>query len=148
MKKIIIKNISSATVVLSFSDLGFRRDLTPGRSLTVERDTFNEMTFDPGFNSLIEEHYLLIKGLEEDEEISTSSSQVFDVSSIERIINDQDIVAFAKMIPTATPAEKETIVQLAIDKKITNSAFVSLIKKYCDVDIMSAINLKYLAEEN
>ena len=148
MDKVTIKNISSATVVLSFNDLKFRRDLTPGRTVTVDRETYDEMSFDPGFSSMIDEHYLVISGLDEDELSPAANAPTYGVDEIKRMFDTLDITSFAKMIPTAAPAEKESIVQVAIDKKVTNNAFVALIKKYCDVDIISAINMRHLAEED
>ena len=59
-----------------------------------------------------------------------------------------NITEFAKFIPNAAEAEKETAVKLAIEKGITNSGFTALIKKYCGVDVISAINMKHQAEEN
>lgn len=148
MDKITIKNISTATIILSFDDLKFRRELVPGRTVSVDRSVYEEMTFDPGFNSMIDEHYLRIIGLDDDEQVAVSATPIFENSTIAKILDSQDITSFAKMIPTAAPAEKESIVQLAIEKRITNPAFVSLIKKYCDVDVISAINMKHLAEED
>jgi len=58
-----------------------------------------------------------------------------------------DITGFAKFIPHATAAEKESAVTLAIQHKITNNAIVTLIKKYCDVDVINAINVAHDAEE-
>lgn len=58
-----------------------------------------------------------------------------------------NITAFARFIPTATTAEKETVVKLAVEKGITNNAFVTLIQKYCNIDIINAINMKHQAEE-
>jgi len=63
------------------------------------------------------------------------------------MLDKSDITAFAKFIPTATEAEKDSVVQLAVDKGITHSGFVALIKKYCDVDIINAINVKHQSEE-
>ena len=146
MEKITIKNISSANVILSFEDLNFRRELIPGRSISLDRETYDEMIFDPGFNSLIGEHYIKVEGLDEDEHVVESS--VYDRAALASMLDRQDITAFAKFIPAAAPAEKETIVQLAVEKKITNNAIVALIKKYCDVDIISAIHMQHQAEEN
>ena len=63
------------------------------------------------------------------------------------MLDDLDITHFAKFIATATTAEKETVIKLAVDKGITHNGFVTLIKKYCDVDIINAINMKHQAEE-
>ena len=63
------------------------------------------------------------------------------------MILKNDVTAFAKFIPNATAAEKESVINLAIQHKVTNNAFVALIKKYCDVDIINAINVAHEAEE-
>ena len=140
--KITIKNISSATVVISLFPIIQPRTLAPGRSMNLSREDYEELAVDVGFENMLNDHYVQVIGLEE-----PVQENVFDTKSLENIVVKQDVTAFAKMIPTATQAEKETIVQLAIDNGVTNPAFVSLIKKYCDVDIISAINMKHLAEE-
>ena len=59
---------------------------------------------------------------------------------------NNDVTAFAKFIPNAAPAEKDTIVSLAVDKKITHSGFVGLIKKYCGRDVIELINMRHQEE--
>jgi hypothetical protein len=63
------------------------------------------------------------------------------------MFDKNDITGFAKFIPNATESEKDSVVKIAVDKGITSPAFVALIKKYCDVDIINAINMKHQAEE-
>jgi hypothetical protein len=63
------------------------------------------------------------------------------------MLTSGNVTAFAKFIPKATAAEKESAVTLAVEHKITNAGIVALIKKYCDVDIINAINVKHEAEE-
>jgi len=60
---------------------------------------------------------------------------------------DNDVTAFARFIPNATEAEKESAVTLAVEHKITNSGIIALIKKYCDIDVIDAIAKKHDAEE-
>lgn len=146
MDKISIKNISSATVVISVPELKFRRELIPGRSINVSKEDYDELIFDPGINGLINDHYISIIGAEDDVSENVPEN-VFEKSDLEKILDKQDITAFAKMIPTAKQAEKDTIVQLAIEKGITHPAFVKLIKQYCDVDVISAINRKHQLED-
>lgn len=148
MEKITIKNVSSANIILSFEDLNFRRELVPGRSVAVDKSMYDEMLFDVGFDSMINEHYLQILGLEENEKPAEVETDVVDRMTIAKILDNSDITAFAKLIPNAAPAEKESIVQLAIEKRITTPAIVNLIKKYCDVDIISAIHMQHQAEED
>ena len=46
---------------------------------------------------------------------------------------------FAKLIPNASPAEKETIANLAVEMNVVAKAFTDLIAKYCEVDVLDAI---------
>lgn len=147
MDKVTIKNISSATVVISVPELKFRRELIPGRSINVSKEDYDELIFDPGINGLINDHYISIIGAEDEEDNFVKTSEVFEKTDLEKMLDKQDVTAFAKMIPTAKQAEKDTIVQLAVDKGITHPAFVKLIKQYCDVDVISAINRKHQLED-
>lgn len=142
-----VKNISSAFVVLTLPDLRFRRELMPGREIPVSEEEYETMMFDPGINILVQNHFISFSGVEEEKQVVVEESSTYDVKAIKEMLEKQDITAFAKFIPNAAPAEKDTVVQLAVDMGITNGGFVTLIKKYCDVDVISAINTKHLVEE-
>lgn len=146
MSNITVKNISSAKIYLSIPTIRFSRELMPGREIPISEEEYKELTFDPGCSSLIEGHFIKICGLAKEEQ-AVVTENVFGRDEIEKMFDESDIASFAKFIPTATAAEKETIVELAVNKKITNNGFVMLIKKYCDVDIINAINMKHQAEE-
>ena len=140
-----VKNISSATVVLTIPDLRFRRTLVPGRSIPLSQEEYDTMMFDPGINVMITDHTLLFSGINDEQQVD--NTPVYEPSAIKKMLEEQDITSFAKFIPNAAPAEKDTVVKLAVDMGITNTGFVTLIKKYCDVDVISAINTKHLVEE-
>ena len=142
-----VKNISSAFVVLTLPDLRFRRELMPGREIPVSEEEYETMMFDPGINILVQNHFISFSGVEEEKQVVVEESSTYDVKAIKEMLEKQDITAFAKFIPNAAPAEKDTVVQLAVDMGITNGGFVTLIKKYCDVDVISAINTKHLVDE-
>ena len=146
MNKITIKNICNATVALFVPDAKVSRELPVGRTINVDRETYEALTFDQGFNNLVNLHYLQVIGLEEEEKLSDNEI-ITTKEQIDKILDTLDITAFAKFIPNAAPAEKETVVELAVEKKITHSGFVSLIKKYCGRDIMELIHTKYQEEE-
>lgn len=145
MDKITIKNICDATVALFVPDAKLSREIPVGRFINVDKETYEALTFDQGFNNLVNLHYLQILGLEESE--NSLSETVTTKEQIEKMLDTLDITAFAKFIPNAAPAEKETVVDLAVEKKITHSGFVSLIKKYCERDIMDLIHTKHQEED-
>lgn len=143
---ITIKNISSATVVIALPDLHFRRELVPGREVPIKQEEYEAMVFDPGVATMIHDHFIVVNGVE-DQTLEKEASNVFDTNAIRTMLEKQDITAFAKFIPTAAPAEKDTVAKLAVELGITNSGFAALIKKYCDVDIINAISVKHQLEE-
>ena len=137
---ITIKNMSSSMVSLYVPSIRFNRELPPGRVVPLSKEEYEELMYDSGVLALINGHYLKVIGVVE-------TSPAFDVAAINAMFEKNDITGFAKFIPHATEAEKETVVRLAVDKGITSPAFVALIKKYCDVDIINAINIKHQSEE-
>jgi len=146
MKNITIKNISTAKIYLTIPSIRFSRELMPGREIPITEDEYREMTFDTGCMGLIEGHFIKVSGVEESEQVSVVTD-VYESTEIARMLDTLNITDFAKFIPTASVAEKESVVKLAVDKGITHPGFVQLIKKYCDVDIINAINMKHQAEE-
>lgn len=146
MGKITIKNISSATVSLFDPVIKLNRELIPGRIIPVTQEMYEDLSLDPGFVALLRGHYIKVNGLEEGNQVE-EVGKVFSKTDIEEILDKRDITTFAKFIPTATAAEKDTVVNLAVDKGITDNAFTVLIKKYCGIDVINAINVKHQSEE-
>ena len=141
-----IKNISTSLISLYAPTIHFNRELMPGREIPVSQEEYEELTFDNGFMSLVSGHYLKITGVEEEQQVEVVEN-IFEASEIEKMLVNNDVPAFAKFIPNATEAEKDSAVTLAVEHKITNAGIVALIKKYCDVDVISAIAAKHDAEE-
>ena len=141
-----IKNVSTSLVSLYAPTIKLNRELIPGRSIPVSQEEYEELTFDPGFMALVNGHYIAIEGVEAEQQVA-EVGPVFEASKIQNMLLKGDVTAFAKFIPTATEAEKESAVTLAVEHKITNAGIVALIKKYCDVDVINAINMKHDAEE-
>ena len=143
---ITIKNVSTNLVSLYLPNIRFNRELMPGREIPVTPEEYEEMTFDTGFMSLVNGHYLKVMGIEEEQQVEVVEN-VFEASEIEKMLVNGDVTKFAKFIPNATEAEKESAVTLAVEHKITNAGIVALIKKYCGIDVISAIAAKHDAEE-
>ena len=141
-----IKNVSTSLVSLFVPSIKLNRDLTPGRVIPVTEEEYDELTFDPGFMALVNGHYIVIEGIEAEKQVA-EVGPVFDASKIQQMLLNNDVAGFAKFIPTATTAEKESAVTLAVEHKITNAGIVGLIKKYCDVDVINAISIKHDSEE-
>ena len=140
-KEITIKNVSSSMVYITVPEIDFRREMTPGRSIKISKDTYDDLSFDAGFEALVRGHYLKIDGLAEDEVVEDVGT-IVESSEIARMLDERNITSFAKFIPQATQAEKETAVKFAIEKHVSDPAFNALIKKYCGVDVIHAIDVR------
>ena len=141
-----IKNISTNLVSLYVPNIHFNRELMPGREIPVSQEEYEELTFDTGFMSLVNGHYVKILGVEEEQAVEVVED-VYEASEIEQMLLKNDVTKFAKFIPNATDAEKDSAVTLAVQHKITNAGILALIKKYCGVDVIQAIAAKHDAEE-
>ena len=154
MGQIQVKNVSSATVVITAPDVRLRRELVPGRTVGLTSEEFEELSFDPGMQNLLRAGYLKVTGRDEEakELVQDAVSQaqegaVLSVEEIRKIYANSDITTFAKTIANASPATRETMVKLAVEMNITLPAFTALIKKYCDVDVIQAIAYAHQAAE-
>ena len=147
MDKITIKNISNSIVAIYVPEANFSREIPSGREIPIPEETYEALTFDQGFMNLVNMHYIQVLGVPEEEAILPPTEVITSKDEINKMLDNLDITAFAKFIPNAAPAEKETVVNLAVEKKITHSGFVSLIKKYCDRDVIDLIHMKHQEEE-
>ena len=147
MEKITIKNICDSIVSIYVPEAHFSREIPSGREIPIAPDTYEALTFDQGFMNLVNMHYIQILGLPAEESLLSPEEVVTPKDEINKMLDNLDITAFAKFIPNAAPAEKETVVDLAVEKKITHSGFVSLIKKYCGRDVIDLIHTKHQEEE-
>jgi len=141
-----IKNVSTSLVSLYAPTIKLNRELIPGRSIPVSQEEYEELTFDPGFMALVNGHYIAIEGVEAEQQVA-EVGPVFEASKIQDMLLKNDVAGFARFIVNATEAEKESAITLAVENKITNTGIATLIKKYCDVDIIHAIAVKHDAEE-
>ena len=146
MDRITIKNVSTSLVSLYVPAIKLNRELTPGRTIPLTKEEYEELTFDPGFMALVNGHYIKVDGVAEEEQVAVVSN-VYDKDTIEKMLIKNDVTGFAKFIPNATEAERESAVTLAVEHKITSPGIVALINKYCGVDVINAINMKHDAEE-
>ena len=141
-----VKNIGSSNLTIICPDLKFRRKLPAGREIPVAKDIYDELCYDTGFQAMVKYGMLKITGAEiEDAEVIETEYEALSADEIREIFEKKDITKFAKMIPNAAPATKESIVKLAVEMRMIDAGFVALINKYCNVNIMDAITAQ--AEE-
>ena len=141
------KNIGSSTVYVIAPDMKFHRKLVPGRELPLSQEVYDELTFDPGFQNLIQAGCLRISGIEENAgEIIETPYTVLSRDEIKILYVQKNYKEFAETLRNASPATKESIANLAVEMRIADAGFTTLIKKYCGVDVLEAIARKDLED--
>ena len=108
-----VKNISSSNVTLICTPLHFRRPLTPSREIALTREVYDELSFDPGFQTLVEIGILKVSGAEEENAAVIESSMTsLSRDEIKKIFEEKNYAEFAKTIQDVSPATKESIIVL------------------------------------
>ena len=135
-----VKNVGSSTVIILCTDLRFRRKLMPGREVALTKEVYDELSFDTGFQTLVQVGSLRVSGAEtEDSEVIMSDKTVLSREEIKEIFEKKDYSKFAKEIKDASPATKESVAAVAVEMRVVDNGFVTLINKYCNMDLLSAI---------
>jgi hypothetical protein len=144
-----VKNISNYTIYVIAADYNFHRKLNPGREISVTQEVYDELTFDLGFEKLVRGGALKVTGVNaEVSEVIEVPYETLTPAEIKKIFEEKDYAKFTKAIQKASPATKESIIAVAVDNRISDNAFISLIKKYCGVNVIEAISVQVQAEEN
>ena len=144
-----VKNISNYTIYVIAADYNFHRKLNPGREISVTQEIYDELTFDLGFEKLVRGGALKVTGVNEEvSEVIDVPYETLTPAEIKKIFEEKDYAKFTKAIQNASPATKESIVAVAVDNRISDNAFISLIKKYCGVNVIEAISIQVQVEEN
>lgn len=148
MGNVKLQNVSSATVVISAANIRLRREIAPSRTIMVSAEDYEELTFDNGFQTLVESGFIRVQGDEETASVVKDTVEQKGVVMTKEevykmMVVDKDVTKFAKTIPNASTATKETMAAMAIANNLTDPGFTALIKKYCDVDVIEAITKQH-----
>lgn len=145
--KVYVKNNSSFAIELNLRQVRYVRDLEPGQRVKLAEDVYEEFSCDPGCKSLLKDGFLSIET--ENEEVKQQIAEITQRSEeesaeidVDKLLTEQSAQALAKVLMTASPALKQSIIERAMALSIADSARVNLIKHYCDVDVLHALALQ------
>ena len=143
-----IKNISNYTLYVVAPDFNFHRKLNPGREIPVAQEVYDELSFDAGFEKLVRNGSLKVLGVDEAvSEVIESPFKTLSPAEIRKMYEEKNYTEFAKVIKDASPATKEAMTDVAIEMRLSDNGFISLLKKYCDVNVIEAIAIQIQATE-
>lgn len=142
MSKVKIKNTSGYRISIILDNVRYRRDLNPGQETVIPEDVFEEFNFDNGCRNYMRNGFL--KVIAEDVEIKEQLPEIPEDVDMDAddVVTNKSIAEFTAILKNASPAMKEKIVAAAIKNSTMDAPKVALIKNYCNVDVLQALNLQ------
>lgn len=142
MSKVKIKNTSGYRISIILDNVRYRRDLNPGQETVIPEDVFEEFNFDNGCRNYMRNGFL--KVITEDVEIKEQLPEIPEDVDMDAddVVTNKSIAEFTAILKNASPAMKEKIVAAAIKNSTMDAPKVALIKNYCNVDVLQALNLQ------
>ena len=142
MSKVQIKNTSGYRISIILDNVRYRRDLNPGQETVIPEDVFEEFNFDNGCRNYMRNGFL--KVITDDVEIKEQLPEIPEDVDMDAddVVTNKSIAEFTAILKNASPAMKEKIVAAAIKNSTMDAPKVALIKNYCNVDVLQALNLQ------
>lgn len=155
-RNVLVQNVSNATVVLSFQNAGFVRELRGDGAKTYVPFNILEIGMsEPGVDVLFNEGYLYIPDKQDRIDLHMEFEEDSSTEQEKRVMDKKDMLALLKRgdaveIKTALSElaieQRNKLAEVAIDNKITSYGICKLIKDFTDVDVIKAV--KEAEEEN
>lgn len=146
--KVQIKNLSSYGVTINLPNVRFRRSLNPYQSCTLPEDVFEEFNYDSGCREMVRAG--AIKVITEDPEIKEQIVEVPAVVEVDikELLTEKTVSELNNVLKEASANLRSRIAEEAINLSVADLPRVTLIKKYCNVDVVEAISLQRSVENN
>lgn len=145
MSKTQIKNLSNSDITIILPAVRFQRTVKPNQVVPVADDVAEEMNYDDGCRSFIQDGFLTI--ITEDEDLKSRIPVVEAKTSedvdIDDLLKNQPIKELSKVLKNATPALKDKIVERAIQLSIADGPHCNIIKQFTGVDVLKVLNLQH-----
>ena len=150
MAKVKLTNTSTATVYVESTLDNFKLILPPSRIVEITEKQYDGVSYDQGFQSLVGSGFIKVENPNEVENFNIPVTEETKITKeeVKKIYSDKNYSKFTTLIQKASPAAKDVFTEVAVEMKVTDNAFVALIKKYCNnFDVIKAISFKHEAEE-
>lgn len=148
MSKTKIKNLSNFKISIILPNVRFARDINPQQEVIVPEDVIEEINYDPGCRSFIQDGFLAI--ISEDENIKeqmlkSSKTTAIDID-VDDLLKNQSIAKLSGVLKDASPALKDLIVERAVALSIADEPHNNVIMKFTGTDVIKAIELRHTSK--
>lgn len=150
MEKIRVISKHQGPVSVNIPDLRFKREWpNKGASISIERETLEEMMYDNGFKYMIDTGMLYIEDLEVKKELGLEPEDATEPVNI-IVLSDNDMKRMMTAMPqfefdaklkTLNYEQMLALADFAIKNELGDFGKCDAIKKACGKDILTAIKL-------
>lgn len=151
-KKAKVKVISTLKnkVTVNYPDIRFNRTWpTAGASINIERETLDELMFDPGFANMIKMGILYIEDMEvkkdlglEPEDATEPVNLIFLTDKEKKYyLTGLSLVGFKDKLKKLSKNQMEELADYAIQNKLVDIEKCKILKEACGRDVVRAIQL-------
>lgn len=150
MEKIRVISKHQGPISVNISDLRFKREWpNKGASISIEKETLEEMMYDSGFKYMIDTGMLYIEDLEVKKELGLEPEDATEPVNI-IVLSDNDMKRMMTAMPqfefdaklkTLNYEQMLALADFAIKNELGDFGKCDAIKKACGKDILTAIRL-------
>ena len=150
MEKIKVVSKHQGPIGVTIPDLHFRREWpNKGASVSIEKETLEEMMYDNGFKYMIDTGMLYIEdmdvkkelGLEPEDATEPVNIIVLSDNDMKRMMTAMPQFEFDAKLKTLNYEQMQALADFAIKNELGDFGKCDAIKKACGKDILTAIRL-------
>lgn len=143
-------------VTVNVPDIRFSRTwIAAGAAVNIDKETLEELMYDPGFRNMIQMGILYIEDLEVKKELgiepeeATEPVNIILLSDKEKkyYLTELSLVGFKDKIKKLSKNQLEELADFAINNKLVDIDKCKVLKEACGRDVIGAIRLMELDKE-
>lgn len=148
--KVVVKNMTSSPVTIMSQMMSFKRELAPkGAEISIDKETFEQLMYEPGIRYMIESGILYIEDMEIKKELGIEPEDAEEPVNIIVLTDKQrrqymvnlSMKAFKEKVDQLSYEQVEELADYAIANKLMDFDKCEYIREKCGRDIIAAIRL-------
>lgn len=148
--KVVVKNMTNSPVTIISQMMSFNRELAPkGAEIGIDRETFEQLMYEPGIRYMIESGILYIEDMETKKELGIEPEDAEEPVNIIVLTDKQrrqymvnlSMKAFKEKVDQLSYEQVEELADYAITNKLMDFDKCEYIREKCGRDIITAIRL-------
>ena len=148
--KVVVKNMTNSPVTIMSQMMSFNRELAPkGAEIGIDKETFEQLMYEPGIRYMIESGILYIEDMETKKELGIEPEDAEEPVNIIVLTDKQrrqymvnlSMKAFKEKVDQLSYEQVEELADYAITNKLMDFDKCEYMREKCGRDIITAIRL-------